>query len=114
MTVYVICRPGYRRDGVIYDVSPASKYGEIRYIFEGKLSTITDDPFSALQQAISALEDFDPDVDYVAWAGGNPLAMLLVGDVLGEMCDSYNYLSFVRNVENNYSGEYVPVRVMVR
>lgn len=76
MTVYVIHAP---RES--YDVSRAAEFGELKPLFDrGDWPGMF--PEGAAAKLDERLVDFDPDEDYLLWAGGDALALLLVGAVL--------------------------------
>lgn len=111
MTVYVICEPSDRRDGTpAYDVSPAAVYGPIKYIIPRGHPSPSRDTSTALATIDEVLMDFDAGSDYILWAGGDPLAAVLVGHVLMDNVNSYSYLRWEKN-PTSIGGNYVPVTV---
>jgi hypothetical protein len=110
MTVYVICEPAPRRDGVpAYDVSPAAMYGPIEFVFRHGFMSPSRDPEKAIIHAREVLSRFDDAVDYVVWAGGDPLAAILVGSELAKVA-AYRYLRWEKSPTGT-GGNYVPVTI---
>jgi hypothetical protein len=110
MTVYVICEPSDRRDGTpAYDVSPAAVYGPIKYIIPRGHPSPSRDTDAALVTIDEELAAFNACSDYILWAGGDPLAAVLVGHVLSDV-SSYTYLRWEKN-PTSIGGNYVPVTV---
>lgn len=100
-TVYIINQPrenGRSSSMPSYDVSPAMQYGDITFVFT------TDDfpsPSADLKEAIDhaweVLKDFNVEEDYIVWAGGDPISMLLVAPILFDIAgDDIRYLKFER------------------
>lgn len=98
------------------DVSPAKIYGQIEYVL-GTGDRTSSNPDQSLRKLFSALEEFDPDKDFVLWAGGDPLSCMLTGGVLAELgILRYKYLRFEKDRSRSAPGEpvagfYVPVLV---
>lgn len=123
MTVFIICKP--KPGGVsgnTYDVSPATEYGTLRFIFDS-YENPSSRPVEALEKIRNIFEDFNEAEDYIVWSGGDPLALLLTGYVLYEKSLPIKYLRFERlrtrpepganpaAVNQNKSGYYVPVPI---
>ena len=98
------------------DVSPAAIYGEVEYVL-GTGDRTSSSPHLTLRKLFGALETFDPDHDFILWAGGDPLSCLLTGAVLSELgVVRYKYLRFEKerskpNPGEQVKGFYVPVLV---
>lgn len=75
MTVYVVQQNGK------HDLSSASRYGRIEFIFPEPRYQPSLNLSEARRTVEQALETFDPEQDYIAWAGGDPLGMILIGNV---------------------------------
>ena len=85
--VSVIQRPQpiLRADGKVTerDLRPAMEYGPLRYIFEAE-ERVAFHQKPALDRLREVLSAFDPDQDYILWAGlGDPAAAYLVLLTLG-------------------------------
>lgn len=65
------------------DLSSANRYGTVHFIMEANPPPSLA-PGQAIQQTRKALRDFDETQDYIAWAGGDPVATFIVGAVLAE------------------------------
>jgi hypothetical protein len=74
-------------------------------------------PAQAAIQIRERLKNFRPERDYIAIAGGDSLAVILVGTALAQMGhSSFNYLRFERSrlpdgSRDPSSGAYVPLQV---
>jgi len=118
--VYIINQP---RDnpraalGPSYDVSPAMQYGEIHFVFPtDDFPSPSADLDRAIEHAWKALADFDAETDYVVWAGGDPISMLIAAPILFDLAgDGVRYLKFERgrapNGDKIQSGYYSPKTV---
>lgn len=96
MTVFVVQKPKPGPSGNTYDVSPATEYGEIIFIFDA-YENPSANPVSSLQKIRTVLESkFNPDSDYVVWAGGDPYGLFLVGFVVCESNLPLRWLRFER------------------
>lgn len=97
------------------DVSPAASYGTIRFVLTpGDRTSST--PELSLPKLFAALEDFDPDKDYILWSGGDPLSSILTGVVLAELgITKFKFLRFEKDRTTPYgqkpTGFYVPIEV---
>lgn len=82
-TVYLIFKPTRNRSGIEPDLSYLDVYGNVR-----TLLSIEDypsyKPQEALRKVYDGLKDFNPEVDFIVWAGGEPLAAFLVGSVIAD------------------------------
>jgi hypothetical protein len=79
-----------------YDVSPALEYGgKIEFLFDA-YENASMNPLQSLEQVRHKLKDFDPDIDYIALAGGDPYCSLLIGFVINELRLPIRYLRFER------------------
>lgn len=101
------------------DFSSANRYGTLHFVISSKNApTLTPGP--AMVEARRNLKDFNPDQDYLSWAGGDPLAMMLVGFVLRDLGHKeVKYLRFDR--ERSLNGErlrgpgfYTPITVRLQ
>lgn len=82
--VFVINEPTVSRTGRRPDLHPMEKYGEVRTLVkEGEYPSFA--PREALQRITERLRDFDPNRDFLAWAGGEPLSAVMVGSLLADM-----------------------------
>lgn len=119
-SVYIINQPRENprsRFGTSYDVSPAMQYGEIKFVFtEDEFPSPSADLKRAVEHAWNVLADFDAESDYVVWAGGDPISMLIVAPILFDIAqDNVRYLKFERgrgvNGEKIQAGYYMPKTV---
>jgi hypothetical protein len=87
------------------DVSPAKIYGTIEFVL-GPGDRTSSNPELSARKLFDALETFEPEHDFVLWAGGDPLSCML----------RYKYLRFEKERGKGGHGEpvtgfYVPVQV---
>lgn len=92
-----------------YDVTPALQFGEIEFVFPHDKfyrPTPSDNIARAVAHAWKVLAKFNPATDYIVWAGGDPISMLIVAPILFEIADTrpIKYLKFERAREVD-SGE---------
>ncbi len=98
------------------DVSAAGIYGQVEYVL-GAGDRTSSNPDHSARKLFAALETFDPDKDFILWAGGDPLSCMLTGAVLAELgVLRYKYLRFEKDRARpepgqQVSGFYVPVMV---
>jgi hypothetical protein len=64
------------------DLSSAQRYGVIEYIFDDPRFQAGEQPGVAQEKIRKALQDFDPDTDYVLFLGGDPIGAILLGQQL--------------------------------
>lgn len=88
-------RPAGANSRTNFDITPALNYGEVVFVFESSFSP-SSDPDGALDIATEKMKDMTSE-DYVLWAGGDPLASIIVGAVAFDMTDGeFNYLRWDR------------------
>lgn len=108
--VFVIQDPGISRD-----FSSALDYGNLVFVLE-KNDRPSYDSRSSHKKIRESLDgNFSPE-DYIVWAGGDPMAPVLVGIVLQEIgFSSFKNLRWERvrdkNKKRTGGGYYVPVTV---
>jgi hypothetical protein len=88
MTVYVAQQPRPFRDRHsnsvrLPDLSPATQYGAVRFVF-GDQDQPGLMPGQSVLQARKALATFCDD-DYILWAGGDPVALMIAGFVAAQI-----------------------------
>lgn len=104
--------------GKVMDTTPLLWWGKVRIIME-RTQTASFRPAQAYVQIRERLKSFAPERDYIAVAGGDTLAVLLVGTVLAQLGHSYfNYLRFERTrlpdgTRDPATGSYVPIYVPI-
>lgn len=95
-TVYLIAQPTVKKDGKLPNLEPLEYHGKVRIILPGT-SKPSRTPATTLTELEDALEHFDPARDFIAWAGGDTLAALMVGVVLERMeIMTFNWLRYDR------------------
>ena len=109
MTVYVSQQPILNRHNWMPNLEPATKYGQLKYIFQGDAQPYQT-PQRSLAHAIDILQDFKPKQDHLLWPNtGDPTAMwcaILAFQVLGIDCVSFLYWNKPRG---NSQGYYAPI-----
>lgn len=82
--VYVAHQPSPGPDGRVQRLAEAAEWGEIRFV-----TTEEERPGlrskSILQQVRTRLALFRPEVDFVAWIGGDPAGLILTAATLADM-----------------------------
>lgn len=85
--IYVISEPSVPKQatGRMIDLSPLAEYSQdIRYlVLRGQAPTFAPDGLYA--QVRASLARFDPDRDYLTWAGGDALAAVMAGRALADL-----------------------------
>ena len=111
MTVFVIHKPQPRAGA--YDVSSAVEFGEIEYVFEDTFIPYRD-PKRAEEIAYQKLRQFNSDEDFLLWAGGDPVALIIASMVAGFATDGCIKVLRWDRVRDSMSkellgGKYVPI-----
>ncbi len=113
-TVYLIQEPTTTSPR---DLSSANRYGKIISVLAiGDRPSMLPGP--TLHKLRKGLRDFKPD-DYLVWAGGDPLAMMLAGVVMTEL--GYREFKFLRwdrergtDRSRTGGGFYIPTAINLR
>lgn len=114
--VYLVQRPTpVRNSGWTPDVSQADRYGTVVELL-GERDKPSFYPDACFHKLASRLSTFNQDQDYILWAGGDAVSLVMLGVVL-EQCKvtHFRWLRFNRAVgadgKRTGSGEYVPVLI---
>jgi hypothetical protein len=79
-----------------YDTNPARAFGRIEFIFTNEHGAPVRNPERAVDTAHAVLSDATPN-DYLVWAGGDPLGLIIASAVLADITDGkFNYLKWDR------------------
>ena len=114
--VFLLAQPSISRRGELPDLRPLGEHGDVTVIVTGDMNPMRY-PGKTADAIEDKLADFDPEIDYLAAAGGATLAALVIGLVLGQMgIESFQWLSFQRGTDAegrrvNEGGYYRPVRL---
>lgn len=116
-TVYLVQEPTIpKHTGRTLDTTPLLWWGRVRILME-RTQVASFRPAQAYLQIRERLKVFNREIDYVAVAGGDTLAVILVGSVLSQLGHSYfYYLRFERSrlpdgTRDPAAGAYVPIYV---
>lgn len=115
--VYVVNRPLKNKFGWTPDLSDASRYGTIEVVFEEN-DNPQFLPGPAIQKARRKMKNFSSE-DYILWpGGGDPIAVMVVAAIAGEMSPTVRILRWERNNEDGdrdrRKGWYMPVTLELR
>jgi hypothetical protein len=112
--VFVTQQPKPNGKGWTPNLSPASNYGTIHFIYSGG-DRPSSDPTAAMFIASEALEDFDANKDYILWPNGvDPFSIWAVLLVLAKKgVSQVRGLNWERRLHNGkrdpHNGFYTPV-----
>jgi hypothetical protein len=91
-----------------YDVSPAAEFGDVVFVFTADNPSPVRDREAAVARAHEVLADAEPN-DFIVWAGGDPLGMVIAAAVLADYTDgNFKYLMWDRFIR-----AYAPVPMEV-
>ena len=97
-TVYIVNEPDESRatEGrATYDTNPARAFGRIEFVFPAGMVPVRN-PERAIERAHEALANATED-DFLVWAGGDPLGMIIVASILADKTDgNFTYLKWDR------------------
>lgn len=92
--VFLIAQPTVTREGKMPNLEPLAEHGEIRTLLQAGLDNPWSEPARCMKIINARLLDFNPEEDSIAWAGGDSLALLMVGAVLERY--GYNKVRWLR------------------
>lgn len=119
-TVYLIAQPTISRHGkqLMSDPAPLTRYGDLKVlVLAGEFPAFN--PERCLTLITERLARYEPDLDYVVWAGGDTLGAVLTGAALRALGHTrMTWLRFDRgrdptdpDVRTDHDGRYIPVDV---
>tara|TARA_R110000787_G_scaffold40976_4_gene101392 strand:- start:5320 stop:5682 length:363 start_codon:yes stop_codon:yes gene_type:complete len=115
--VYVVNRPIINKFGWTPDLTDATRYGSLEIIFEpeDKPQFL---PGPSIQKARRIMKDFSSE-DYLLWpGGGDPIAVMIVCMLAGEVSSTVRVLRWERNMQegerDRRKGWYMPVALELR
>jgi len=115
--VYVVNRPIKNKYGWTPDLTDATRYGSLEIIFEpeDKPQFV---PGPSIAKARRVMRDFSAE-DYLLWpGGGDPIAVMIVCMIAGEVAPTVRVLRWERNMEegerDRRKGWYMPVALELR
>lgn len=87
--VYLIAQPTVSRRKAPPNLTPLYKHGEVvTLLIAGEQPAFR--PSDCFESLETRFQNFDPDVDFLVWAGGDVLAAVMVGMLLSER-DIYHF-----------------------
>lgn len=115
--VFITQRPKPKANGFMPDLTPATEFGEIVYVFDSN-DYVFASPEISMERAKQVLDDFDPDNDHLLYPmTGDPAAVYIIAMIMGYWFSDKNisWLRWDRNVDSNgkrvKSGAYVPINI---
>ena len=103
MTVYVIQQPVPNQHNWTPDLTPATDFGPLKYIFDGG-ENVYALPGPMMKKAQNVLKDFDPEHDYILWPNtGDPAALWTTCFALAQM--GFQKVSFLYWNRKRVSGQ---------
>ncbi len=106
MTVFFVNEPVHSNGHKPRNLKPALEFGDIAYVFSINDEYPGRDAEDAVTHAEAVLKNFDPDTDYIAWAGGDPYALVVVSAVLASWWPQFNFLTYNKRYDKA-RGEHV-------
>lgn len=117
--VYLIAQPSVSRSKKPIDLGPLYEHGDVQVVLpQGDSPCFTPDKsFAVMEQRLDA---FDPDIDFLVWAGGDTLSAVFAGMLLAERdIWSFAWLRYERartpdGQRTDDGAKYVPIEVDLR
>jgi hypothetical protein len=116
--VYLIAQPTVSRTKQPIDLSGLYEHGDVQV-----LCPLGDSPTHRPRECMAVMESrfepFDPDVDFLVWAGGDTMSAVLVGMLLAERdIYEFTYLRYERKrlddgSRTDVGAKYVPIEISV-
>ena len=105
-SVFIVNEPRASRGSAPqYDTAPAGMFGDVVYIFENDGPRPGADPSWAVSHAKQILSEKAQPGDFIVWAGGDPMTMVVVASLMADLVDGHiNYLAWNRTFKT-----YTPV-----
>ncbi len=117
--VYLIAQPTVKRDGKLPNLEPLAVWGRVQVLLPaGDSPTFT--PIRTYDRMEDRLQDYDPEKDFLVWAGGDTLAAVFLGGLLADMgIDKFTWLRYERpklpdGSRTDVGAKYVPVTIDLR
>lgn len=119
--IYLIAQPTVSRKKAPVNLAPLYEHGEVKVVLPtGDSPTFT--PVKCYEVMERRLADFNPDRDFLVWAGGDTLSAVMAGMILVNQEDPvwrFNWLRYerVRNADgsrSDHGAKYVPVIIDLR
>lgn len=105
-TIYIINNPALS-GRTPYDTHSARLLGELRMVFDVDDPRPFYDPVAAVAHAWRVLENFDAERDFLLWAGGDPLGLMIVVSVVSDIGDGvFKVLKW-----DKHAAGYLPVEI---
>lgn len=116
--VFLIAQPTVKRDGAFPDLSPLAEHGDIVTVVEAT-SRATWAPEDTLDMIVKKMLSFDHEIDMVAWAGGDTLTAVMMGNVMAMLGVPYFYWLRYDRKRDRETGErlnegyYTPIKINI-
>lgn len=115
-TVYLIAQPTVSRRKKPLNLAPLYDHGDVQVVLPMSDSP-TFEPLKCFEVMEDRLSKFDPEIDFLVWAGGDTLSAVMAGMILINMEEPvwrFNWLRYerFRNPDGSRTDEgakYVPV-----
>lgn len=114
--VYLIAQPTVSRNKKPLDLSKLYEHGEVQVLCPtGDSPSFT--PVRCMDAMESRFAPYDPEVDFLVWAGGDTLAAVMAGMLLAEReVYEFRWLRWERDREEGSgrrleTGKYIPVTI---
>jgi hypothetical protein len=115
--VFVLAEPSIPKSstGRVIDLTPLNEWSDdVRFlVLRGQFPTFAED--GLYRQVLGSLGQFDPQTDFLVWAGGDALSALMAGMALGSMgIKRFRWLRHERTklpdgTRDASRGRYVPI-----
>lgn len=115
-TVYLIAQPTISRRKAPLNLEPLYEHGEVQVVLPMS-DAPTFNPVTCYEVMEKRLENFNPEIDFLVWAGGDTLSAVMVGMILINQAEPvwrFNWLRYERfrhpdGSRTDKGAKYVPV-----
>jgi hypothetical protein len=120
-TVFLIAQPTISRKKAPVDLAPLYEHGDVQVVLPMSDSP-TFTPVKCYEVMEKRLNEFDPERDFLVWAGGDTLSAVMAGMILinqEEPIWKFNWLRYERHrnedgTRTDKGAKYVPVVIDLR
>lgn len=82
--IYLIVQPGIRADGFMPNLSGATKFGRLHVLLQPGDANPWTAPEECMRLMAERLRDYNPELDYFLWAGGDTVVVTYLGVILAD------------------------------